>query len=97
MRDDLSVSLKKNKLDLEHQVLLQKLAAIWVLETGFPLSVLAIAVSQTWFTYPTVLSVIIIFSLIMSIIDYARRFLNHQIQQKQLEVSKLIEKTTFTP
>jgi hypothetical protein len=90
MSSDLSITLRKNKLDLEHQELLQRRSAVWVVETGFPFSVWSIAISQGWHLFrETFLPLLIVSAVFLACLENYRREINNKIRDKQNEIDTL--------
>lgn len=50
------ITLRKNKLDMGHQALLQDREVILIAETGVPITAINIVVTAQWYTFPTVIS-----------------------------------------
>jgi hypothetical protein len=86
-----SVTIKKNKIDLEHADLLEQRNAIYLLETSFP--VLVISAFQAFSNLNPQDSILFIFgvALILIRIDAQRIKLTEQIRRKYRELNRLLQ------
>jgi hypothetical protein len=89
-REETIWTLRKNKLDMEHQALLQDREMILIAETGFPITMINVVVTAQWYTYPLIVSIVAISGAIIGAIEWGRRRKNREIIQKRQEIDHFI-------
>lgn len=89
-KDEAILSLRKNKLEMEHQALLQDREVILIAETGVPITVANIVVAAQWYTHPAITMVLLVSSVIVAIVEWLRRKKNTEIANRRQEIERFI-------
>lgn len=96
-KDEAILTLRKNKLDIEHQALLQDREIILIAETGIPLTVANIVVTAQWYAPPNLAGVLVASSIVVGGVEWLRRRKNRQLVEKRTEIDRFISELATAP
>jgi hypothetical protein len=89
-REEAILKLRKNKLDMEHEELLQDRNVIVITETGIPITLINIIVATQLYTTSVLISIIVAIAFILGIVEWFRRQNNAKITNKRNEIDIFI-------
>jgi hypothetical protein len=84
------VSLRKNRLDLEHSAIMQERGVYLGLVVGYPFTILNIIVALGWHLEPWFPLVLVLIAVSWTPLYLLFNDRNKQVQQKQAEIEALI-------
>jgi hypothetical protein len=89
-KEEAVLTLRKNKLDMEHQELLQDRNIIVITEAGFPLTLINIIITAQLYMSSIIASIILASLLFMGVIEWFRRRNKAEIINKRNEIDVFI-------
>ena len=89
-KEEAVLTLRKNKLDMEHQELLQDRNVILITEFGFPLTVINVLVTAKLFTTSAIGLIVVASFIVVGIIEWFRRQNATSIVDKRNEIDVFI-------
>jgi len=89
-KNEMILTLRKNKLDMEHEALLQEREIILIAETGIPITALNITITAQLYAHPLPVVVVAASALAIGFIEWLRRRNNKRITEKRQEIDQFI-------
>jgi hypothetical protein len=95
-KDEAILTLRKNRLDIEHQAILQDREVILVAETGIPITAANIIVTAQWYDPLRLGPVLVVLAVTMGVAEWLRRRKGKQLVAIRHEVDRFISELSST-
>jgi hypothetical protein len=89
-KEEAILTLKKNKLDMEHDALLQDRSAIVITEAGLPITIINLIIAAQLYDPTSLVLIAITVAMIVSIIELLRQRNSREIKNKHHEIDVLV-------
>lgn len=90
-REEAILTLRKNKLEMEYEALLQDRNVILITEIGFPITIVNIIVAVGLFTLDIITAVVAASVLIIAVVDWVRSQKETEIRNKRDEIDDFLQ------
>jgi predicted HAD superfamily hydrolase len=90
-KEEAILTLQKNKLDLEHEALLQDRNVILITEVGLPLTVLNIIVTAQLYSGNMIGGILIVSGVLLAVIERFRRSNEIELKKKRRKIDTFLK------
>lgn len=90
-REEAILTLRKNKLEMEHEALLQDRNVILITEVGLPITILNIIITARLYAQDLITAIVLASVLLIAIVERIRRQKETEIRNKRNEIDDFLQ------